>query len=118
MEPSYYSGVDDGESWNEGSTTQSVTIGGLSPGNYVLRLQPVYEPTCALKPVAAGCPTAFSVRLKNDIPLYWPGILALLFILAVPIVSLMRIGAFESRRWAESNVRGSGTSSSSSSDDD
>ncbi len=114
VEPSSYSGVEDGESWSEGSLTQTATVSGLSPGTYVLRLQPVYDVSgnCA-RP--GQCPAQFSVKLKNDTPLYWPGVLALLFILAVPVISLIRIGAFESRRWSDSNLR---SSSSSWSDDD
>jgi len=117
VEPSSYSGVEDGESWSEGSLTQSKTISGILPGVYVLRLQPVYD-TAGNCTRPGQCPSSFTVKLKNDVPVYWPGILGLLFILAIPIISLIRIGSFESRRWSESNLRSSSSSSSSSWDDD
>jgi len=36
---SYYSGVDDGESWSEGGTTDEQVIGPVEPGSYVLRVE-------------------------------------------------------------------------------
>ena len=35
----YYAGVDDGESWSEGSRTQGEVIGPVEPGTYVLRVE-------------------------------------------------------------------------------
>jgi hypothetical protein len=104
LEPSHYAGVEDGESWSEGSPRQTTTISNIDVGDYVLRLQPVSEPeslNSATKRVATG----FDVRVRNDVALAWPGILALLFILGVPIIAWVRVSSFEQRRWAESNVQ-------------
>jgi hypothetical protein len=35
----YYAGVDDGESWTEGSRSASEVIGPVEPGHYVLRVE-------------------------------------------------------------------------------
>jgi DNA-directed RNA polymerase subunit RPC12/RpoP len=105
VEPSFYAGVTDGESWSEGSKRQTATASGLSPGTYVLRLQPVGDTPDNCTRLGTMCPTSFRVRLKNDVPILWPGILALLLIVIVPIVALIRMIVFESKRWAESNTR-------------
>lgn len=99
-EASYYSGVTDGESWSEGSKKQTASVGGLTPGTYVLRMQPVTDPACV-----SGCPTSFKVKLKNDMAIIWPGILSLLLFLITPIWALIRMATFETKRWADSTVR-------------
>lgn len=104
-EPSYYSGVTDGESWSEGSKKVKVSAGGVTPGTYVLRLQPVVDTPANCAVVGTQCPSSFKVKLKNDVPILWPGVLAILLFIAAPIVALVRMGAFETKRWAESNVR-------------
>lgn len=104
-EASYYSGVTDGESWSEGSPRQTTSVAGLSPGNYVLRVQPVTDTPANCSLSNTTCPSSFKLKLKNDTPVLWPGILALLLFLVTPIVALVRMGSFESRRWADSNVR-------------
>lgn len=106
VEPSYYSGVDDGESWSEGSKKQSTSVGGITPGNYVLRIQPVIDSPAGCSTPGTTCPTTFHVKLKNDVPVLWPGLLALLLFIVAPIVAFVRAGAFETKRWADSNVRG------------
>ncbi len=104
-EASYYSGVEGGESWSEGSKKQTASTGGLEPGTYVLRLQPVVDTPVNCSVGGAVCPHAFKIKLKNDTPIFWPGILAFLIFLITPIIALVRMGAFESRRWADSNTR-------------
>lgn len=106
-EASYYAGVTDGESWSEGSPRQTATVGGLSPGTYVLRLQPVIDKPAMCSAPGTTCPTSFKIKLKNDMAIIWPGILSLLLFLITPIIALVRMGAFESKRWADSNVRSS-----------
>ncbi|MGZ5967660.1 MAG: DUF4178 domain-containing protein [Polyangiales bacterium] len=104
-EPSYYSGVEDGESWSEGSKRVTASAGGITPGTYVLRLQPMVDTPANCSVPGTACPTSFKMTLKNDMPILWPGILALLLFIVVPVIALVRMGAFESRRWSESNVR-------------
>jgi hypothetical protein len=108
-EPSHYSGVEDGESWSEGDKSVTVSAGGLEPGDYVLRLQPVGEPEAQCdSPVGTSgvkrCASQFKVKIVNDTAVVWPGILAFLFIIAFPIIALIRMFSFENKRWSESNV--------------
>jgi hypothetical protein len=104
-EASYYAGVTDGESWSEGSPRQTASVGGLTPGEYTLRIQPVMDTPANCSVSGTACPTSFKVKLKNDMAIIWPGILSLLLFLIVPIIALVRMGAFESRRWADSTTR-------------
>jgi len=107
-EASYYAGVTDGESWSEGSPRQTTSVGGLSPGTYVLRVQPVTDTPTACSLPNTSCPTSFKIKLKNDVPILWPGILSLLLFLITPIIALVSMASFETKRWADSNVRNSG----------
>lgn len=104
-EASYYSGVEGGESWSEGSKHQTASVGGLSPGTYVLRIQPVIDTPANCSLSTTKCPSSFTIKVKNDVAIVWPGVLALLLFIVTPIVALIRMGSFETRRWAESNVR-------------
>ena len=104
-EASYYAGVTDGESWSEGSPRQTASVGGLTPGTYVLRAQPVMDTPSACSAPGTSCPTSFKLKVKNDIAILWPGILSLLLFLITPIIALVRMGAFESKRWADSTTR-------------
>ena len=74
----------------------------------MLRVQPVIDtPTqCGLP--GTTCPTSFKLKLKNDTPIVWPGILSLLLFLITPIIALISMASFETKRWADSNVRNSG----------
>jgi hypothetical protein len=47
IETGYYHGYEDGESWSEGARKVSVTVPGVSPGRYVMRIEPswpVFKP--------------------------------------------------------------------------
>ncbi len=103
-EASYYSGVTDGESWSEGSKRTSASIGGITPGTYVLRIQPVTDKPENCNSVLNKCASSFKVKLKNDLPVFWPGLFSLLLFILTPIIAFVRSGSFEARRWADSNV--------------
>ena len=60
QELSYYYGVEDGESWSEGSTANSVTLPRVPPGRYFLRIEPEGERT--------GKPVSYSVKVIRDVP--------------------------------------------------
>lgn len=49
LEVSYYSGVDDGESWSEGSRSNSTVVPEIPAGKYVVRIEPAWpvSPPCA-----------------------------------------------------------------------
>ncbi len=109
LEVSYYSGVDGGESWSEGSLSKRQVVGGVKGGKYVLQVNPQIEKT--------GDPAdSLQLTIKRDVPLLRYIFLPPLFILAFPLVNLIRRAAFETKRWATSDHAPS--SSSSSWDDD
>ncbi len=104
VESSYYHGVDGGESWSEGGQADTVFLDAVPPGTYVLRLAPQWEGR--VPPVRA-----IEVQLHQGVMRWlYPG-LALLAILAVPLLMLFRLAAFETRRWQESMYTSSGTDS-------
>jgi hypothetical protein len=88
----YYHGVEDGESWSEGSRSTSVRLGGVPAGTYRLVVAPQGE----------GAFT-YDVRVIRDPPGGFM-FLAALFLLVLPplYVSLMS-ASFEHQRWLESD---------------
>ena len=103
-EVSYYHGVEDGESWSEGNSKESVTIPEVPPGRYFLRIG-----------AEGDAPYGYTVRVRRDVP----DVLAFVIVLgllALPwLYAELRSYSFEFDRWAESDHP---WKSSSSSDDD
>ena len=111
-EVSYYHGVEDGESWTEGSRTDSVTLPEIPSGRYFIRIEPESERT--------GRPVTYRVTVVRDVATAFWFIVAVILILIPPILVSVRAAAFEGKRWQESD-HGSGGSNgagSSSGDDD
>ncbi|HJV23030.1 MAG TPA: DUF4178 domain-containing protein, partial [Holophagaceae bacterium] len=105
---SYYHGVDDGESWSEGSRKETVYLSALPEGRYMLRLAPQWDGP--LPPVRT-----ISMELRSGV-MHLPYIgLAFATILLGPLLLLFKVMAFEGRRWQESMY---GTSNLSSGSDD
>ena len=104
VESSYYHGVDGGESWSEGEQAQTVFLSAVPAGTYILRIAPQWDGP--VPPVRT-----LEVLLRQGV-LRWlyPG-LALIAILIVPLLMILRMAAFETRRWQESMY---GTSSTTS----
>jgi ribosomal protein L37AE/L43A len=94
-EISYYAGVDDGESWSEGSRNNEVVFVGIPAGTYYLAIDPDYSDTPR------------DVHSRLEVTAGSPGwsnfVLVLLFLAVFPIFTRLRRGAFEVRRWAESD---------------
>ncbi|WP_306591738.1 DUF4178 domain-containing protein [Geothrix sp. 21YS21S-4] len=107
VESSFYRGVDGGESWAEGAQTQTVFLSAVPPGSYVLRLAPQWEGK--MPPVRS-----IEVELRQGVMRWLYPVLALVAILVVPLVTALRMAAFESRRWQESAY----AAGASSGDDD
>lgn len=105
-----YSGVDDGESWSEGSQNRRIYVPRIPAGKWVLRLDPETEPGKA--------PPSFRVRLTSGVPhvshLVW--VLILLFV--VPMMLSFSKLSFEGRRWAESDFTSAGAVREDDSGDD
>jgi hypothetical protein len=91
-EVSRYHGVEDGESWGEGSSSDDVTLPTVPAGRYQLRIDPEGE-----------IPVAYTVTVTRDVPVYTHFILAfILLTLPALAVALSSVG-FESSRWSESD---------------
>jgi hypothetical protein len=108
-ELSYYYGVEDGESWSEGSTADSVTLPSVPPGRYFLRIETESERT--------GKPVQYTVRVVRDVATWVWFVGALILVMLPPVMSSFRSAAFERRRWQESD-HGAGESDDDEEDDD
>jgi Domain of unknown function (DUF4178) len=91
----YYHGVDDGESWSEGSQSPSVHLSALPGGQYVLRLEAQWEKWQQ--------PVTLTVRVEQGVPrvLHW--FLAMLLVSIIPVFVAFKHFSFERRRWADSD---------------
>jgi ribosomal protein L37AE/L43A len=99
QEISHYKGVDDGESWAEGAKDDAIVFKNLPPGNYYL----VVEYEIGTDRRAAIADTIEVVRN----PVGWSNyVLALIFLVVFPLFSRWRRNAFETKRWAESDLTG------------
>lgn len=94
-ELSHYSGVDDGESWSEGSRSDEVVFTDLPPGHYVLAIESDMD--------AGSKPVSDQLRISRAGPRWSSLALVLLFLVAFPIFTRVRRGSFEIKRWAESD---------------
>ncbi|MBI4678929.1 MAG: zf-TFIIB domain-containing protein [Elusimicrobia bacterium] len=92
-EVGYYYGVEDGESWSEGSRRDTVYLPSVRPGNYYLRVEPETD--------ASGI--NYNIDLTRDVPrvsyMFYAWIL-----LSLPFLWVWwRRRSFEVSRWAESD---------------
>ncbi len=107
---SYFHGVDDGESWSEGSRKDTVYLSSLPPGAYMLRIAPAWEgPVPPVK--------EFTVELRSGVMRWLYVWLAFFAITIPPLLKLFQSMGFEGRRWAESMYSGQGGSDSDSDSD-
>ena len=77
-EISYYYGRSGGESWTEDGTKSTRYIGSVTPGQYVLRLAPQWDPRKR--------PSQFKVTVKSRVPRFHHVVLAGMALLAWPIM--------------------------------
>jgi len=92
---SYYHGVEDGESWIEGSPRDSVDLPSVPPGRYFLRIETEGERTAP--------PIRYRVRVLRDVSTSLWFLVALVLILVPPILATRRAFTFERQRWQESD---------------
>jgi hypothetical protein len=107
IELSYYKGVEDGESWSEGKTSDYIYLSSLPGGKYTMRIEAQW-----------GGEGATVNRWKEPMPLTVTVeqnstrgvnlIIALIVISIIPIIVIIWHIVFESRRWSESMFSGSG----------
>ncbi|MFC7669338.1 hypothetical protein ACFQT0_19730 [Hymenobacter humi] len=91
----FYSGVESGESWTEGSRNASAMLSAVPAGRYHLNFYPFSE-------AGPAAPTIVATVEAN--PGLWGNfwlVLGLLFI--YPIVQVWRQSSYETRRWEESD---------------
>ncbi|HZS43698.1 MAG TPA: DUF4178 domain-containing protein [Blastocatellia bacterium] len=98
----YYHGVDDGESWSEGSQTKDTYLSSLPAGTYTLRIEAQWEKWQE--------PASMNVTIKQGGTRGLNLILALSVLLIFPILGWFRKIAFERRRWADSDFSPYGSS--------
>jgi len=95
----YYSGIDDGESWSEGSEVARDVIGPVAEGAYVLRLE---------MQQGGGMDAPLAVRVRQGV--FRGGILGwALLVLGIPFLIFgIYTYTFERRRWTNSSEGPSG----------
>lgn len=101
---SYYQGVEDGESWTEGSQKDSATTSSMPAGKYVLRLEGQWEKWQQ--------PATVNVTVEQNVTHGFNLLLVLIVLSIGPVIMLIYHIHFERKRWSESMFGGS------SSDDD
>jgi hypothetical protein len=87
----YYEGYEDGESWSEGSKSETIYWKVKDPGEYKLLIT-------SNEWEAAGN-TKINIRVKRDVKRVYPMILISFLWFVVPLLLWYRDKNFESRRW-------------------
>jgi len=90
-EPSYYSGVTDGESWSEGSHRATLQTETVEAGTYVLRATPSFEPSRAVN-------YGVTVKADDGAGVACPLFMFILLLLA-PLYYSLRSNSFETQKW-------------------
>jgi hypothetical protein len=88
----YYHGVEDGESWSEGSRSTSVRLGGVPAGTYRLVVAPQGE----------GAFT-YDVKVTRDPPSGFLFVAAFFLLVLPPVYVSVMSASFEHQRWLESD---------------
>lgn len=92
-EVEYYSGVDDGTSWSEGSRSGEAFLSKIPAGTYHLNIYPEFSPRNQ----------TFSVVVRRDIPMYSNFFVVCLGFLVFPVFYFIRRHYREQKRWSESD---------------
>ena len=92
-----YSGVDDGESWSEGSPDSHYILSSVPGGRYHLVVQPSADSTKAGDKI-------FTLSLRRGIVAWSNFFVALLLLFLYPLCSWGRSSSFEKKRWSESDL--------------
>jgi len=92
----YYSGVDGGESWTEGSAEKTDYIGALPEGRYTMRLEAQWENW------TQSSPPQLTVVVQQGVPRILNLLLVLIALSIIPIIAAVMHFSFERRRWADS----------------
>jgi hypothetical protein len=91
----YYSGVEDGESWSEGSRSSSVYLSAPEAGTYLLGLDVRWDRQ-------ESQPATFILTVRQGIARPWHLIVTLLSLSVIPLIVAIRHFNFERKRWSDS----------------
>ena len=94
---SYYHGVEGGESWTEGSTSNITYYKSPKPGSYRL----LFKASCGSGNVGPCRGERLTVRVRQGVVLSRYFLAAFIISLLFPLFEIMRKRMFETRRWAE-----------------
>lgn len=95
-ELSYYHGIDEGESWSEGSNEDEIYFVDLPAGQYVLQIDPELSPETM-------SPVSLRVEAQTSGPGWSNYVMLMIFLAIFPIYTRLRRSGFETSRWAESD---------------
>ena len=98
-ELSYYHGVEFDTSWSEGEREETVLLGIVPAGEYLLEAEAETQ--------AQAFDLVDRITLVSDVPVWSSFWLVLGFLAIFPLWSWLRETSFERRRWAESDHAGS-----------
>jgi len=98
IEISYYYGVEDGESWTEGTRNDSAYTSSLPAGRYILRLEGQWE--------RWQQPASLNVKIEQNVTNGFNFLVMLIALSLLPIIMLIYHISFERRRWSESMFGG------------
>ena len=92
-ELSYYSGVEGGESWSEGSLRDEVILPEVPGGRYYLRIEPDSE----------ARDVNYSIRVYRDVPRWSYFFYTVGALFVFPVMHWFRGRSYEIKRWSESD---------------
>ncbi|UOG77220.1 DUF4178 domain-containing protein [Hymenobacter tibetensis] len=90
----HYFGIEDGESWSEGSENDNATLAGIPSGRYHLNIYPTTE---------AGLDLPINLVVTQNTPLHSNAILFLLMLAIYPGIQFFRRYNHEKTRWLNSD---------------
>lgn len=90
----YYHGVEEGESWSEGSRENEVVISSLPSGIYMLRVEAIRD--------IGSQPISVDLVVRQNVTSFYNLICAFIMLSIVPVFTLIKKYSFEHKRWSES----------------
>ena len=94
-EVSFYNGVENGESWSEGSRQEHVFVSSMPAGEYYLRVEP--------EGPQGSAPVGYSLRIRRDVPSYLPYAIGFALLIVLLFLTPNRAASFERQRMQESD---------------
>lgn len=93
----YYHGVDGGESWSEGSSTQNILLSGVPGGKYYINFDTESGDFHALGD------RNFTLQVRRDVPTPANFMWSFFWLCILPVISWLNMRHFEVSRWSESD---------------